>query len=113
MKNLFSCLTHNPVRLAVINVGQTNHCYQLSAGDAVYRLAGVAVTLPEDACSRRRGTGLAAVYQIAEDFGSDDNPVDIVGARSADRLYFRDEQIARITIATDDGSAGFRAGAMH
>ena len=51
-----------------------------------------------------------AVYQIAEDFGSDDNPVDIfVGARSADRLYFRDEceDVARITIATDDGSAGF------
>jgi dihydroorotate dehydrogenase (NAD+) catalytic subunit len=32
-----------------------------------------------------------------------------VGARSAERLYFRDEceGVARVTIATDDGSAGF------
>jgi NAD(P)H-flavin reductase len=57
------------------------------------------------------GTGLAAVYQIAEDYGSTDRPVDIfVGARTADRLYFRDEcdAIARVTIATDDGTAGFK-----
>jgi len=33
----FSCLTHDPVRLAVINVGPfTDHCYQLSPGDTVY-----------------------------------------------------------------------------
>ena len=111
----FSCLTHNPVRLAVINVGQfTDHCYQLSPGDAVYLRGphGVAVTPPDDAhiVCVAGGTGLAAVYQIAEDFGSNDNPVDIfVGARSANRLYFRDEceDVARVTIATDDGSAGF------
>ena len=111
----FSCLTHDPVRLAVINVGQfTDHCYQLSPGEAVYLRGphGVAVTPPADAhiVCVAGGTGLAAVYQIAEDFGSSDNPVDIfVGARSADRLYFRDEceGVARVTIATDDGSAGF------
>jgi dihydroorotate dehydrogenase (NAD+) catalytic subunit len=56
------------------------------------------------------GTGLAAVYQIARDFGSDENPAQIfAGARSADRLYFTDEcrGIADVHIATDDGSAGF------
>ena len=48
----FSCLTHDPVRLAVINVGHfTDHCYQLSPGDdAVYLRGphGVAVAPPED-----------------------------------------------------------------
>jgi dihydroorotate dehydrogenase (NAD+) catalytic subunit len=56
------------------------------------------------------GTGLAAVYQIAEDFGSQDRPADMfVGARTANRLYFREEceGVGRVTLATDDGSAGF------
>jgi len=111
----FSCLTHDPVRLAVINVGLfTDHCYQLSPGDTVFLRGphGVAISPPEDAhiVCVAGGTGLAAVYQIAEDYGSTDRPVDIfVGARTADRLYFRDEcdAIARVTIATDDGTAGF------
>jgi dihydroorotate dehydrogenase subfamily 1 len=111
----FSCLTHDPVRLAVINVGPfTDHCYQLSPGDTVYLRGphGVAVAPPEGThiVCVAGGTGLAAVYQIAEDFGSTELPADIfVGARTANRLYFRDEcdQVARVTIATDDGSAGF------
>ena len=111
----FSCLTHSPVRLAVINVGEfTQHCCNLHIGDAVYLRGphGVAVTPPKDAhiVCVAGGTGLAAVYQIAEDFGSDSQPVDIfVGARTAERLYFREacDQVGRVTIATDDGSAGF------
>jgi dihydroorotate dehydrogenase subfamily 1 len=111
----FSCLTHNPVRLAVINVGEfTQHCCDLQIGDAVYLRGphGVPVTPPQDAhiVCVAGGTGLAAVYQIAEDFGSDARPVDIfVGARTANRLYFREacDQVGRVTIATDDGSAGF------
>ena len=111
----FSCLTHSPVRLAVINVGEfTQHCCNLQIGDAVYLRGphGVAVTPPKDAhiVCVAGGTGLAAVYQIAEDFGSDSQPVDIfVGARTAERLYFREacDQVGRVTIATDDGSAGF------
>jgi len=111
----FSCLTHSPVRLAVINVGEfTQHCCNLQIGDNVYLRGphGVAVTPPKDAhiVCVAGGTGLAAVYQIAEDFGSDSQPVDIfVGARTAERLYFREacDQVGRVTIATDDGSAGF------
>lgn len=112
----FSCLTHNPVRLAVINVGEfTQHCCDLQIGDAVYLRGphGIAVTPPEGAhiVCVAGGTGLAAVYQIAEDFGSASQPTDIfVGARTADRLYFREacDHVGRVTIATDDGSAGFK-----
>ena len=52
------------------------------------------------------GTGLAAVYQIARDFG---NAEVFVGARSADRLYYLDEcrKVAAVHVATDDGSAGY------
>ena len=111
----FSCLTHNPVRLAVINVGPfTEHCYQLSPGDSVYLRGphGVPVSPPTDAhiVCVAGGTGLAAVYQIAEDFGAQDRPADVfVGARTANRLYFREEceGVGRVTLATDDGSAGF------
>ena len=55
------------------------------------------------------GTGLAAVYQIARDFGTNEQPATIfAGARSADRLYFLDEceAVAQVVVATDDGSAG-------
>ena len=92
----------------------TDACYQASPGDTLY-LRGphwVAVSPPDDAhiVCVAGGTGLAAVLQIADDFGSAKQPADIfVGARTANRLYFRDEceSVARVTIATDDGSAGF------
>ena len=111
----FSCLTHDPVRLAVINVGEfTAQCYDLSPGDEIYLRGphGVPVKPPKDAhiVCVAGGTGLAAVYQIAEDFGSEAQPVDLfVGARTANRLYFREEchTVGRVTLATDDGSAGF------
>ncbi|MEL0137419.1 MAG: hypothetical protein VW806_08105 [Halieaceae bacterium] len=103
------------MRLAVINVGKfTQRCCNLQVGDDVYLRGphGVAVTPPDDAhiVCVAGGPGLAAVDQIAEDFGSAAQPVDIfVGARTANRLYFRDacDQVGRVTIATDDGSAGF------
>ena len=73
---------------------------------------GVPVKPPKDAhiICVAGGTGLAAVYQIAEDFGSEAQPVDLfVGARTANRLYFREEchTVGTVTLATDDGSAGF------
>jgi dihydroorotate dehydrogenase (NAD+) catalytic subunit len=51
------------------------------------------------------GTGLAAVYQLARDFG---NTEIFFGARSAERLYFLDEsaKVSDLHIATDDGSRG-------
>jgi len=111
----FSCLTDAPLRLAVIDVGQfTSACYKLQPGDDVYIRGphGAPVMPKEDAniICVAGGTGLAAVYQIARDFGSDENPAQIfAGARSAERLYFTDEcrEIAEVHIATDDGSAGF------
>ena len=111
----FSCLTDSPLRLAVIDVGQfTNACYQLSPGDDVYIRGphGAAVMPAEDAnlICVAGGTGLAAVYQIARDFSSNETPAQVfAGARSADRLYFIDEceAVADVHIATDDGSAGF------
>ena len=111
----FSCLTDSPLRLAVIDVGQfTSACYQLKPGDDVYiRGPHGAPVLPKDDANIicvAGGTGLAAVYQVARDFGSNDKPAQIfAGARSADRLYFTEEckEIAEVHIATDDGSAGF------
>jgi len=111
----FSCLTDSPLRLAVIDVGQfTSACYQLKPGDDVYiRGPHGAPVMPKDDANIicvAGGTGLAAVYQVARDFGSNENPAQIfAGARSADRLYFTGEckDIAEVHIATDDGSAGF------
>jgi dihydroorotate dehydrogenase (NAD+) catalytic subunit len=111
----FSCLTDAPLRLAVIDVGQFTHaCYALEPGDNVYIRGphGAPVMPKEDAniICVAGGTGLAAVYQVARDFGSNENPAQIfAGARSADRLYFIEEckDIAEVHIATDDGSTGF------
>ena len=111
----FSCLTDSPLRLAVIDVGQfTSACYQLKPGDDVYiRGPHGAPVMPKDDANIicvAGGTGLAAVYQVARDFGSNGKPAQIfAGARSADRLYFTEEckDIAEVHIATDDGSAVF------
>ena len=118
----FSCLTDSPLRFAVINVGQfTDACYKLEPGSEIYIRGpyGTPVQPSKDAniMCVAGGTGLAAIYQIARDFGDtiDDKsnrgyPTEIfAGARSANRLYFIDqcEAIANVTIATDDGSAGY------
>lgn len=110
----FSCLTDNPLRFAVINVGEfTQACCELSPGTEIYIRGpyGTPVEPPEDShvMCVAGGTGLAAVYQIARDFGTNEAPADIfAGARSADRLYFIDDckAIANVTVATDDGSTG-------
>ena len=110
----FSCLTDNPLRFAVINVGEfTQACCELSPGTEIYIRGpyGTPVEPPEDShvMCVAGGTGLAAVYQIARDFGTNEAPAEIfAGARSADRLYFIDDckAIANVTVATDDGSAG-------
>ena len=110
----FSCLTDSPFRLAVIDVGEfTYACYNLAPGSEIYVRGpyGTPVEPPEDASIMcvAGGTGLAAVYQIARDFGTNEQPATIfAGARSADRLYFLDEceAVAQVVVATDDGSAG-------
>jgi len=107
----FSALTDDPFTLAVIDVGQFTHALMsLVPGTEAYVRGphGIPATPPPDAriVCVAGGTGLAAVYQIARDFG---NAEILAGARSADRLYFLDEcrAVADVHVATDDGSAGF------
>lgn len=107
----FSALTDDPFSLVVINLGQfTASLIQLPAGTRAYVRGphGIPVSPPEGAkiMAVSGGTGLAAVYQLARDFG---NAEIFVGARSSNRLYFRDECKACSTlhIATDDGSEGY------
>ncbi|MEE4278722.1 MAG: tRNA-dihydrouridine synthase [Halieaceae bacterium] len=107
----FSALVDDPFTLVVIDVGRFTHALmELAPGSEAYVRGphGVAVAPPEDAriMAVAGGTGLAAVYQLARDFG---NAAIFAGARSADRLYFIDEctEVADLHIATDDGSRGF------
>lgn len=107
----FSALTDDPFSLVVINVGEfTSALMDLAPGAEAFVRGphGIAARPPEDAqiVAVAGGTGLAAVYQLARDFGDADV---FVGARSADRLYFKEEcaACARLHVATDDGSEGF------
>jgi dihydroorotate dehydrogenase (NAD+) catalytic subunit len=107
----FSALSDDPFSLVVIDVGIFTHeLMQLEPGARVLVRGtyGIAVTPPDGSkiVAVAGGTGLAAVYQIARDFG---NSEIFMGARSKDRLYFADEcqSIAKVHIATDDGSEGY------
>jgi dihydroorotate dehydrogenase (NAD+) catalytic subunit len=107
----FSALTDDPFSLVVIDVGIfTKELLKLEPGTTVYVRGphGVAVNPPTGSkvVAVAGGTGLAAVYQIARDFG---NAEVFLGARTAERLYFKKEcaEIANVHIATDDGSEGF------
>ncbi len=107
----FSALTDDPFSLVVIDVGQFTHALMdLPAGTEAYVRGphGIPVNPHEDAriMAVAGGTGLAAVYQVARDFG---NAEVFTGARTAERLYFLEEcqQIAEVHVATDDGSAGY------
>jgi dihydroorotate dehydrogenase (NAD+) catalytic subunit len=107
----FSALTDDPFTLAVIDVGQFTHTLMdLPPGTQAYVRGphGIPVAPPEDAriIAVAGGTGLAAVYQIARDFGNTDV---FVGARTAERLYYLEEcrRVADVYVATDDGSAGY------
>ena len=107
----FSALTDDPFSLVVIDVGIFTHdLLQLQPGTTVHVRGphGVAVAPPVGSkiVAVAGGTGLAAVYQIARDFG---NAEVFLGARTAERLYFKDEcvAVASTHIATDDGSEGY------
>ena len=113
----FSALTDDPFSLVVINLGQfTEAMMSLVPGTECYVRGphGIAVNPPAGAkiMAVSGGTGLAAVYQIARDFGGEfgENSAEIFfGARSADRLYFIEEceAICPTHIATNDGSRGY------
>ena len=108
----FSALSDDPFSLAVIDVGVFTHALMdLKVGTEVYVRGphGIAAAPPEDAkiMAVAGGTGLAAVYQLARDFG---NAEIFTGARTAERLYFLEEckKIADVHVATDDGSEGYK-----
>lgn len=108
----FSALTDDPFTLAVIDVGLFTHALMdLEVGTEVYVRGphGIPAQPPEQSkiIAVAGGTGLAAVYQLARDFG---NAEIFTGARSANRHYFLEEceKIAKVHIATDDGSLGYK-----
>ncbi|MDG1945443.1 MAG: tRNA-dihydrouridine synthase [Halioglobus sp.] len=107
----FSALTDDPFSLVVIDVGHFTHALmELTPGTVAYVRGphGIPAAPAEDATimAVAGGTGLAAVYQLARDFG---NAEVFTGARTAERLYYLDEcrRVAKVHVATDDGSAGF------
>jgi dihydroorotate dehydrogenase (NAD+) catalytic subunit len=107
----FSALTDDPFSLVVIDVGVFTHALMdLPEGTEAYVRGphGIPVDPPQGAriMAVAGGTGLAAVYQVARDFG---NAEVFAGARTAERLYFLEEcrQVAEVHVATDDGSAGY------
>lgn len=107
----FSALLDDPFTLVVIDVGQFTHALMdLAPGTEAYVRGphGVPVAPPEGSriMAVAGGTGLAAVYQIARDFG---NAEIFAGARSEERLYFLDgcAEVAQLHVATDDGSRGY------
>jgi dihydroorotate dehydrogenase subfamily 1 len=111
----FSALTDNPFSLAVINVGIFTHeLLKFEPGSEVLVRGPYGIAVDPGAQSTvmvvAGGTGLAAVYQIARDFGSKStgHAEIFMGARSEERLYFAEEctAIADVHIATDDGSKG-------
>ncbi len=106
----FSVLVDDPFQLVVIRLGQfTGELMELAPGTEAYVRGPYGIPVQPPRGSRimavAGGTGLAAVYQIARDFG---NGEIFMGARSSERLYFTDEcaAVARLQIATDDGSRG-------
>ena len=106
----FSALTDDPFSLVVINLGVfTEALINLEPGTEGFVRGphGIAVAPPEGAkiMAIAGGTGLAAVYQLARDFG---NAEIFIGARTAERLYFLDQcaAISKLRIATDDGTRG-------
>ena len=106
----FSALVDDPFKLVVIDLGRfTGALMDLAPGTEAYVRGphGVPVTHQQGKkiVAVAGGTGLAAVYQIARDFG---NAEIFMGARNRERLYFIDEcdAVSSLHIATDDGSRG-------
>lgn len=107
----FSALTDDPFSLVVIDVGLFTHALMdLPVGTQAYVRGphGIPVEPADDTkvIAVAGGTGLAAVYQLARDFG---NAEIFAGARTAQRLYYLREcrDIAQVHVATDDGSEGY------
>ena len=96
----------NRAVVAVINVGEFTERYYRRAGDDITAwAAGVPVTALNAHIVCVPEAGLAAVYQVTEDFDSAEQPADLFIGAHANRLYFRDEcDAGRVTLATDDGA---------
>ena len=111
----FSCLTHDPVRLAVINVGEfTAQCYDLSPGTKSICGGRMAYR------SRLQRMRILSVWPVVPAWRrSIRSPRTLVTRRNrwtclSERAQqigstFKEEchTVGRVTLATDDGSAGF------
>lgn len=107
----FSALVDDPFKLAVINLGIfTEALMELEPGSRAFVRGPhgnpVSPLKNSKIVAVAGGTGLAAVYQLARDFG---NTEIFFGARTKERLYFVDEsaKVSNLHIATDDGSYGY------
>lgn len=107
----FSVLDSNPLTLSIQKRGCfTEKIINLSEGAEVYFRGpyGAAVERKNTkAMLVSGGCGLAALYQIAKDFG---NAEIFIGARDKKHLFYADKarKYADVHVATDDGSEGHK-----
>ncbi len=107
----FSVLDNNPLTLSIQKRGCfTEKILNLSEGATVYFRGPYGVGIERKSSKIMLvsgGCGLAALYQIAKDYG---NAEVFIGARDKEHLFYAEKarKVADVHIATDDGSEGHK-----